>query len=258
MTRIETAIAAVALAFIAAGCHDPGPPRTATVVHQEKNKARSDRLPKEDRAPAADQKSEAYVITGDSDAPKAVPPAVKQGKGRSGKQARPPAEPPTKEPTFYAEGTFMPTPEKGRDSAIEAAVEKLHEYLMQQDPPVTKYPTKDLVRKMIVRHPKASDADVEYGKVTLNTEELLAGTKEETLYRVEIALRVEPEQVRELRAQERSGEALWVVAGVAALALVLAAFFRIDAWTKGYLTSWLVLGTIGAAGLLFGLLWFAR
>ena len=255
MTRFETAIAAVAFALVAAGCHDAGPPRTATVVHRDdKGKARST----DPRTPAANQKSDAYVITGDSDAPKAVTPATKQGKGRSGKSARPPADPPKKEPTFYVEGTFMPTPEKARESAIEAAVDRLHEFLMQQDPPVTRYPTKDLVRKMIVRHPQASDSDAEYGKVTPATEELLTGTKEETLYQVQIALRVEPEQVRELRAQERSSEVLWVVAGLAALAAVLAAFFRIDAWTKGYLTSWLVLGTVGAAGLLFGLLWFAR
>jgi hypothetical protein len=49
-----------------------------------------------------------------------------------------------------------------------------------------------------------------------------------------------------------------VLAGLGGVAGVLAMFFRIDAWTKGYLTSWLVLGTVGAGGLLAGLWWWAK
>ena len=65
------------------------------------------------------------------------------------------------------------------------------------------------------------------------------------MYQAEVAVKVRPEHIRELRARERSSEALWVLAGLGGLAGVLAVFFRIDAWTKGYLTSWLVLGTVG-------------
>jgi hypothetical protein len=49
-----------------------------------------------------------------------------------------------------------------------------------------------------------------------------------------------------------------VLAGIGGLAGMIALFFRVDSWTKGYLTSWLVLGTVGAAALLAGLWWMAK
>ena len=79
-----------------------------------------------------------------------------------------------------------------------------------------------------------------------------------TLYRITVAVKVDPAQVRELRSRERSSEALWILAGLAGLAGVAALFFRVDAWTKGYLTSWLALGTVGATTLLAGLWWWAK
>jgi hypothetical protein len=78
------------------------------------------------------------------------------------------------------------------------------------------------------------------------------------MYRVTVAVRVEPQHIRELRSLERSSEALWVLAGLGGVAGVLAMFFRIDSWTKGYLTSWLVLGTVGAGAVLAGLWWWAK
>ena len=78
------------------------------------------------------------------------------------------------------------------------------------------------------------------------------------MYRVKVAVKVRPEHVRELRSQERASDGLWILAGLGALAGVLAVFFKIDAWTKGYLTSWLVLGTVGAASLVGGLWWMAK
>jgi len=82
--------------------------------------------------------------------------------------------------------------------------------------------------------------------------------KSETMYRTTIAVRVEPHHIRELRSQERSSEALWILAGLGGMAALFAVFFRIDAWTKGYLTNWLVLGTVGMAALLGGLWWMAK
>ena len=110
---------------------------------------------------------------------------------------------------------------------------------------------------MLIRHPGASEADVEFGKVTEELVTLPDGNKE-TRYEVEVAVKVRPQDIRSLRSTDRSSEALWVLAGLGGLAAVIAVFFKIDSWTKGYLTSWLVLGTVGAASLLAGLWWWAK
>jgi hypothetical protein len=264
MTRFETAFVSAALALIGVGCNDSAP-RSATRVDDVVMVATEERTSAPARGPASGQKhpkAEAFVIIGASDEPRAVTPEVKQGKGKgpttkSGRQSRPAEPPKPVEPTFTVAGGFLETKEKAKESAIQAAVEKLHLYLLDQHPQVTQMPKTEMVREMLVPHPGAAEEDARFGKVT--TEQIPSSEGQpETLYKVEIALKVRPEHVRELRARERSSEALWVLAGLGGLAAVLAVFFRIDAWTKGYLTSWLVLGTVGAATLLGGMWWFAR
>jgi len=189
-----------------------------------------------------------------------LPKAEKSGKGKTPRPARPvkPEEPPKpEEPTFtVVSTTFFPTKEKAREDAIQAAVDRVHDYLLQQEPPVTRMPSIEMVRKMVIKHPKASEADAEFGVVTAQPVE--SPGKTEDYYQVEIAIKVRPEHIRELRSKDRSSEALWVLAGLAGLAAVVAGFFRIDAWTKGYLTSWLMLAAVGTACLMGGLWWWAK
>jgi hypothetical protein len=262
MIRFKTAVVVVvaALALVAAGCHDRNPPRSAG--KGDKTKTTRTQQSSDVRAVDANtQKAEAWVISGDDDTPKSVTPEVKQGKGKAPRPVRPtqPAEPPKpEEPTFTVAGdAYDATKEKARETAIHEAVQKVHDYLLEQDPPVNRMPTIEMVRKMLIKHPGASEADAEFGLVREQPIEPPGG-KVETRYQVEVAVKVRPEHIRELRSQERSSEALWVLAGLAGLALVCAVFFKIDAWTKGYLTSWLVLGTIGSATLLLGLWWWAK
>jgi hypothetical protein len=190
-----------------------------------------------------------------------LPKSEKGGKGKTLRPVRPvkPEEPPKpEEPTFtVVSTTFEATKEKARENAIQAAVDRVHEYLLEQDPPVTRIPSVEMVRKMVIKHPKASESETEFGVVTPQLIELPDGNKEER-YQVEIAIKVRPEHIRELRSKDRSSEALWVLAGLAGLAVVVAGFFRIDAWTKGYLTSWLMLAAVGTACLLGGLWWWAK
>jgi hypothetical protein len=153
------------------------------------------------------------------------------------------------EPTFTTPGGFEATREKARESAIRAAVDKLHEYLLQQEPPVTRMPTTETVRRMLLADQEKTQEEPYVDERTGQTE---------TMYRMTVAVKVDPEQIRALRSRERSSEALWVLAGLGGLAAVGAVFFRVDAWTKGYLTSWLVLGTVGASSLLAGLWWWAK
>src|SRR5512145_3090455 len=117
MTRIATAMFAVACLALGAGCADDRPPQsraTVRAVRGDQPKVASDQ-----RAPAtqrtAGEKSEAFVISGDEDTPKAVTPATKQGKQRPGRSPRPPAEPDKpKEPTFKVSGDFEATKEKAK------------------------------------------------------------------------------------------------------------------------------------------------
>lgn len=175
-------------------------------------------------------------------------PAAKVTKGGRGQKN---AEPPRPvEPTFTVKGGFEETKERARDSAIRAATEDLHRYLRQQDPPIERMPTTKFVRKLLIESQE---------KVELSDEPILtADGRYEKMYQATMAVKVEPHHIRELRSQERASEALWVLAGLGGLAAVFAGFFRLDAWTKGYLTNWLVLGTIGTLSLLAGLWWWAK
>jgi hypothetical protein len=179
-------------------------------------------------------------------------------KGKSGKASLgkgPPAPAPAllpaspKEPTFTATGGFESTREKARDSAIRVAAEQLHDRLANEHG-IRRQPTTEMVRKMLLNdQEKVTESDPIINPETGKTE---------TMYRITVAVRVEDEHVRELRSRERSSEALWVLAGLGGLAGMIAVFFRVDTWTKGYLTSWLMLGTVGTATLLAGLWWLAK
>lgn len=228
MTRFETTVAVAAAALIAVA-----------------------------NSPAVAQRTERgqanLVVDGQT---KDVPAEVKGTPARPGKSGTGPKatrapkvqEPPKPiEPTFTATGEFEKSKDLARDSAIRAATEKLHKHLMEQDPPVTRMPTTKLVRKLLVE-----------SQEKFETENVSGPTGDEPVYRATVALKVEPHHIRELRSEERSSEALWVLAGLGGLAAVAAGFFKVDTWTKGYLTSWLVLGSVGAGALLTGLWWWAK
>ena len=228
MTRFETTIAVLAAALVAVA-YSPALAQRADRVEQGQGFVQTDNGPREVNV----------EVKG---------PNAKVTKGGKGPRVVEPPKP--VEPTLTATGGFEGTKEKARDSAIRAAVEKLHDYLLQQDPPVERMPTTKFVRKLLIESQE---------KVTDTDDPVLTGSgSSEKMYRVTVALKVNPEHIRELRSQERSAEALWVLAGLGGLAAVFAGFFRLDAWTKGYLTNWLVLGTIGTLSLLAGLWWWAK
>jgi len=174
---------------------------------------------------------------------------VKPGKGPKAQVAAEPEMP--VEPTFTATGEFATSKDKARENAIQVAVEKLRTYLLEQEPPIHRMPLHpiDFVRKLLI---EKQETVIEENYTTEPP------GPSGTMYRMTVAVKINPEHVRELRSQERSSEALWILAGLGGLAGLVAVFFRVDAWTKGYLTSWLVLGTVGATTLLAGLWWWAK
>ena len=188
-------------------------------------------------APAAAQ----TVVGENDDAPK-VQVTSKAKPGKATKTPKPPEE-----PTFRIQGGLETTREAARESAIRAAVDEVLKRLTEEQPPVYKRPPMELVRRMILD-----------GQDRVIDHQIQFPTGTETRFEVEVAVKIRPEHIRELRSQERASDGLWVLAGLGGLAGVLALFFKIDTWTKGYLTSWLVLGTVGAASLVGGLWWMAK
>jgi hypothetical protein len=197
------------------------------------------------------EKGQGFVRTDDGTREVTVEVKGPPAKATKGGRVHKPGEPPVPvEPTFTVKGGFEETKERARDSAIRAATEELHKYLLRQDPPVERMPTTKFVRKLMIESQE---------KIDLSDDPIPTGDgTAEKMYQVTVAVKVEPHHVRELRSQDRASEALWVLAGLGGLAAVFAGFFRVDAWTKGYLTNWLVLGTVGALSLLAGLWWWAK
>ena len=218
MTRFETTIVALA-AFAVAAVH----------------------------APAFGQ----YVVFDGKDSSVTVKTDVKAGKPAKSKKSTPAEPPEPKKPTFTATGNFESTIEKARASAIAAAVTELEDHLSKQSPPIRLRSTRKMTK--LVEQMLLNDQE----KVT-EEPNISDGGKSTTMYRVTVAVCVEDKNVRELRSHDRASNALWVLAGLGGLAGMIALFFRVDSWTKGYLTSWLVLGTVGAGALLGGLWWMAK
>jgi hypothetical protein len=125
-----------------------------------------------------------------------------------------------------------------------AAKEKFHEYLSNLDEPITRDPNLDLIRQMMLTTREVVQEEA------IKSASSSSGT--ETMYRVTIALKVTPDHIRSMRTRERSSEALGII-GLLALGLfVVAGFFRLDAMTKGYVTTWLMLGMVGLGAMLLG------
>ncbi|WP_020475265.1 hypothetical protein [Zavarzinella formosa] len=152
------------------------------------------------------------------------------------------------QPTFTAQGGFENSLEKARQSALAAAKDKFREYLMGQDDPIDREPGTEMVRRMLM--PAQEQIQEESIKSPTSS-----GT--ETMYRVTVAVKVEREHLRTMRTRDRSCEALGLIGIAAVILLVTAGFFRLDAMTKGYVTTWLLLGTVGAGAMLLGLWGYA-
>lgn len=126
--------------------------------------------------------------------------------------------------------------------AVATARVELMKRLQALDPPVVASPTMVGMRTEYIKEKRAvqpSEADRELWKA--------AGLSPNQVY-AEVDVEVSESQVQKLRASERVGGALKVTALVFAVLLAAHGFFRLDAWTKGYLTGWLALGAVVLVG----------
>lgn len=150
---------------------------------------------------------------------------------------------PPVEPTFTAQGGFENSLDKARQSALHAAKDKFRDYLRSQDDPVDREPSTELVRRMLI--PNQEQVQEEAIKSPTSS-------SPETMYRVTVGVKVQHEHLRAMRTRDRSSEALGVIGLAAVVLLATAGFFRLDAMTKGYVTSWLLVGAVAAGSALLG------
>ncbi|MEZ6141807.1 MAG: hypothetical protein R3B84_14645 [Zavarzinella sp.] len=155
------------------------------------------------------------------------------------------AAPKKKEPTFHSVGGFENSLQKARESALVQARVDLIQYMAELESPVDARPTLETVRSLIV----IGSEQVSEEKINLNT------SAEETLYRITIGIHVDAETIRQLRTKERGAGLLWWIGGIMIATTILAGFFKIDSWTKGVLSKWLIISAIVIAGILTAL-WF--
>jgi len=132
--------------------------------------------------------------------------------------------------------------EKALNDALAVARLKLAEKLAAFDPPIRTLPTVEQVRNEYIRpesvtevQPKAEDkAAWEAAKLDTNR------------VWVDVDVELSDDQVRQLRSVGRLEKTGVFAAGAFVLALGLFGFLRLDAWTKGYLTTVIGIGVAAA------------
>jgi len=137
-----------------------------------------------------------------------------------------------------------PTEREAEDATLKHAADRIAEKLRELDPPVEYRPTPAAVKNDYARRgSRVVRPPTEFEKAEIAK----AGYAPDRVY-VEYTVDVTADQVRELRTQARVGSGLRLVGVVVALALAGSLFLRLDAWSKGLLTSWLAVAAVALAG----------
>jgi hypothetical protein len=138
---------------------------------------------------------------------------------------------------FVVQGEFRPSVASARESALQVAQERMREWLAKQNPPIRRVPSLETIRREMIRH-----------ELSPQEEQIL--NRKDKMYKVTLEVELQPKQVRSLRERDRVITGMWTLGGLLAILGVLALLFRIDEWTKGYLTRWLIAAGIAAVLLL--------
>ncbi len=78
------------------------------------------------------------------------------------------------------------------------------------------------------------------------------------MYKITLDVEITPGQVRNLYGRERIALGMWTLGGLMGILGVVALLFRLDEWTKGYLTWWLMIAGAGAVVALVLSWWWAK
>jgi hypothetical protein len=153
-----------------------------------------------------------------------------------------PAEEPAA-PRFHTDA-WGTTSEQALEGALVKAQVHLANYLRTQE--IERVPSLETIRDRMVTGTNVSQPEV------------LPSPLYERMVKVTVVGEITPKQVRELRGRDRMEAGGRVLGGAVALCLLAALFFRLDDYTRGYLTSWLGLAGLALFAALAGLLTFLR
>jgi hypothetical protein len=143
---------------------------------------------------------------------------------------------------FKAQGGFLPTVDQARESALEEAQHLLGYHLRARGIQRFVLPSIEWIDQyLVLERNQIPEVGVFNGQ---------------TLHRLTLQVRITSSQMRSFRKMERISLSAIVLGlfGVTFLASWL--YYRLDEWSKGYLTSWLATGLILAAILVGGLWWW--
>jgi hypothetical protein len=176
-------------------------------------------------------------------------PGVRVNVGSKKTDKRKPSEPkPDAKPvivtTFDVTGDFQSTKEAAKASALALVPAKVKEFLNRQNPPVDVEPSPEMLLRIVL-------PDEKYKEEIVVLES--SGAKY-TQYTATVTVQLQSDHVRELRGRERAADVLSYLGVGAVIFLSLAAFFRIDVMTRGYLTTWLMLAASFVA--MFAIFWW--
>ncbi len=176
--------------------------------------------------------------------PAPTAPAASAVRGPSGPKTAPRAGPPALFRERVKSAIPYSTEADAEEDALTQARDLVEQKLAALDPPVRHKPSLTDVKAEFVRQdsrtvrPLNADDKEAFALYEMNGNYVF----------VEYDVEVTPDQVRELRAQERVSAVLRILGVLVAVALAGFLFLRADEWTRGYLTSWLALGAVGLAG----------
>jgi hypothetical protein len=145
---------------------------------------------------------------------------------------------------FTVQGGFQTSTGRATQDALLRAQDQIAEHLRQQDPPVRWAPPPEFIQKRLVKR----SSEEESNTVVDPDLQTVVGT----LYRVKLDVEVGPDDQREILKQDRTlrgKDRMFllgrILAGLVVALAAVAAYVRIDEWTKGYLTGGLRLVAVG-------------
>ncbi len=144
---------------------------------------------------------------------------------------------------FQVAGGFRSTQAAAKESALLEAQLQMRWWLRRQELPIRHAPSIEMIRRKLI---------VQEDTPAIET---VSGEKQ---YKISITVFLNSSTIRELRAADRVVSTAWWIGSVMGILALIALVLRLDEWTKGYLTRWLVVGAAGF-GLAVGLLlWWAK